>query len=71
MLGAALEVSVAENLEVDEANANHEKPETEQSREGVEPQSCIFVGSAGWHVSSQFSVLGSQSKLRLLLRTKN
>ena len=39
-LGAVFKVSITKDLEIDQTQADGQQPETKQSRQGVEPESC-------------------------------
>src|SRR5208283_4798726 len=72
VLGAALEIAVAENLKINQPQTDRQQPEAQESRQDVEPESCAVRRGTCRHFSSQFSVLSSQSEIvSFSLRTEN
>src|SRR5208282_3368504 len=72
VLGAALEIDVAENLKINQPQTDRQQPEAQESRQDVEPESCAVRRGTCRHFSSQFSVLSSQSEIvSFSLRTEN
>ena len=61
VLGAALEVAVTENLKIDEAQADDNEPQAEESGEKVEPEARVIGRGVAADTSvPQFSVRSSQ-----------
>ena len=64
VLRAALEIAVAENLEIDQPQTDRQQPQAKQSRQGVEPESCAVRRGARRHFQSSETFGGPEEPPR-------
>src|ERR1019366_379247 len=64
VLGAALEIAVAENWQRGEQQTDRRQPQAKQSRQGVEPESCVVRRGTRRHFQSSETFGGSMEPPR-------
>src|ERR1700679_980271 len=64
MLRSPLEVPVAKYLEIHQPHADRQQPETKESRQGIQPESCAVRRSTRRHFQPSETFGGSESKPR-------